>query len=455
MRQINIIFLAVIFIIFSSTNSIRQFDLKDIPTLDKNIFSQNEDNEIRNIPYDQFIFENSETLQITQQKIVAMLTGLKKDSQYRYIQQFVVYNSEGKQTASKIFKDAEKQTSSTLSLTNIRGEFVHIVNRFFGIYITMYDENLNVTRNVENQLLEGFEDFYGFHNPIISVGKNLMYIAINLEDYEGIYYKRVYVLDLSEKSALKLIQIYTYDDQPDYYLFAHSIQAFKDGSSIMHYYNANNNGYTSLVQIKYDQNGDEVLGYPKEINLPINVYYEYDQGYYYDYEVSQHWYTYLNEDGKTATFLASDQYEQLLIYTFNKDGETICSKINYIYDFDLYSYYYGILGNQGWIYFLEYYYGQGYLGFFNSNECSLNYSSFVITNNYGGLAGSLIDGENKQVLIYLFGNSQATYYYDEQIQNTYQVLLYNIGSYEGEEDFDFLDLEGEDEGENSGFIDLE
>ncbi|KRX03270.1 hypothetical protein PPERSA_03385 [Pseudocohnilembus persalinus] len=434
MRKLNFTFLALIFILFTLSTCLRQFDIENVQNWDKSDVTQKENIELKNIINDQFSYYNSEILQITSDKVVTMLVGEKKDTENKYIYELAVYDSKGIKNTSKIFDDVQKYYLSSLSLTNVRGEFVHIVNKFFGIYITMYDENLQVTRNVDDQLLEGFDDFFGFYEPIVSVGKNLMYISMTVQDYLGPYYKRVYVLDLSDRQSLKLIEKYTYFDYPDNYFFANSIQAFNDGSAILHFYNMDKDGESILVQVRYDSEGKEMPNYPKELNSPLSNLQEFF--------IHWPWHSHLHEDGEIATFLANDLNNNLMIYTYNMDGENICAKLNDITGYHNQWYYYGIIGNQGWIYLADSLNLEGHFGLFDANQCILNTENLVNTGIFNGVAGSLIEGENQQVCIFEFGNSDGE-------QESYQVMLYRIGSFEGEEEDDFLEEE-DDEGEEEG-----
>lgn len=76
-----------------------------------------------------------------------------------------------------------------------------------------------------------------------------------------------------------------------------------------------------------------------------------------------------------------------MIYTFNKDGEQICAKINDITGYNNQWYYYGIIGNKGWIYIADYLTLKGNFGFFDPNNCTLDLDSFVTSGLYVGIAG--------------------------------------------------------------------
>ncbi|KRX03272.1 hypothetical protein PPERSA_03387 [Pseudocohnilembus persalinus] len=236
------------------------------------------------------------------------------------------------------------------------------------LYVDQKDQKISqktVIYNSEGKQfqLSIFDNAYAYKEFVVSMGKDLMYIMSNIQVNFSDYHIRVYVIDLQNTSTIFIKDQFTYFKYDTSFLFTFTIQAFADNSAVGYFYNINKHYQPMLVQLKYSTQGKEEFKLPKEINSPLNGLQRY-----YQYWT---WHSYLHEDGEHATFLANDLQNNYMIYTFNKNGQKICSSVNYIYGFINDWYHYGIVGDQGWIYLEDKNSLEGYFGIFDAKKLKL------------------------------------------------------------------------------------
>ncbi|KRX09867.1 hypothetical protein PPERSA_03929 [Pseudocohnilembus persalinus] len=359
---------------------------------------------------------NCQSLQISDTKIVTLVQGLKAG-------QNAITNTE-QLTVNNLDGSLHKKIDSTpnyyyiLGKTNVEGEFVTFnVNSNDKIEMNFYNEDLEITRNIENEVLPDSGNFDGFYEISSSVGNDLLYLVVNA--YNNVSQKEnylVYVLDLSDTSTYTLKYTDEYTDYVVDYYYALSVQAYSDDTANIHFWANNDNGEQTFVQLQYDSKGKLKSGYPKELDDPI------------DLDTDEFWkpITQLHSDEKTATFLLSDT-DNLLIYTFEKNGDKVCSKTIDISDYNNMSNFYGIHGDQGWLYLQDDDDQQGNFFNFDPENCSLDLDDTIKTDIYSGVAGSFVIKEKIRILE--IGNEV-----DTNNQNYVNYQIHTIGSYNDDDD---------------------
>ncbi|KRW98152.1 hypothetical protein PPERSA_09092 [Pseudocohnilembus persalinus] len=351
-------------------------------------------------------YSNSISIQLTDSKIVVVIYGFDNypTDVDTFNMQIAIFDNDGNILKSKTYENKPDIQFVDLSLTNVEGEFVFMYTDDGTTYMTFYDQNLEVKRGLSEE---------GHIYPQISLGNDLLYVVI-FSFYESLH-NIVIVLDLSDISTYSKLKTYTYSDYTIFFGRAYSIQAFSDDTAILYFQGINNEDQTKLVQVMYNSKGEEKSGYPKE----IETFMDLDQQEFY-----QTWRSYLLEDKKTATFLAGDNKNSLSINTYSKDGDEVCSKIIDITGYDAEYFSYGIIGNAGWAYLKDTDNYEGHFILFNPKKCSMDMKTISDgTDIIIGIAGSLLDYENKKIYMFEFGN-----WYDFSVQKCVQAQLYQIGS---------------------------
>ncbi|KRW98151.1 hypothetical protein PPERSA_09091 [Pseudocohnilembus persalinus] len=363
---------------------------------------------------------NQLSLQLTESKIVFVTYGYDSypDDEDTVNMQIAIFDNKGKILKSVTFDGIILIEHIALSLTNVMGEFIIIYNDKDHTYYTFYDQNLDVTRNIQNEKLISVSNNY-YSN--ISFGKNLMYVA--LFRYELIKFNQVIVLDLSDITTCSTLQTHNYFSHAPEFVRAYTIQAYNDDSAIFHFYARNHKGENKLFQVQYDSKGQQKSEYPIEQKAPISL----TQSFYYP------WRSFLLENKNITTFLANDNSNTLLVYTFGKDGNKICSELIDITGYNSQSYLYGILGDQGWIYIDNQQQNEGHFLIFNPKKCQMDFKNIGEgTGLKEGMAGSFMDYDNEEILMLEFGNSidssNKLRFLSDSSQKSLQANLYVIGS---------------------------
>ncbi|KRW98146.1 hypothetical protein PPERSA_09086 [Pseudocohnilembus persalinus] len=373
-------------------------------------------------------FSNQQVLQINEDKIAITVYGAELGGSQGQ-QQLAVVDNEGTLVASQLFPSAQGFGSTLLSKSNVEGEFIYINSQSSGIYISIYDENLFIKRGIEQVQLETDIDNSLIKFPNISVGGDLMYIIAQNYKYKGV---KVYVIDLSDTSTLSVLNIYSYPITNQILQYAYSIQAFSDGSAIAHYYDVNENSENVFTQIKFDSKGKLVDGYPKDVKVSIS----------FQENRVWNWYSKLHEDQKTATFLANDKKSNLIIYTFGKDGNKICSEVIDVSGYQHFNYYYEVYDKEGLLYLNQG--NEGYFVKFNPNKCTLDMNNISDgTGLYKGVAGSFLEYDSNIMYMLEFGNTK-----NDHLQVTYHANLYQIGTFKHQNS----GKNDDDENNNNAFV---
>lgn len=71
--------------------------------------------------------------------------------------------------------------------------------------------------------LDDFGEIAEYFEPIVSVGKDMLYLMCNVGNYEGQYHYMVYVLDLSDTSTIRFVEKFIFIDYPANYFFSFNI----------------------------------------------------------------------------------------------------------------------------------------------------------------------------------------------------------------------------------------
>ncbi|KRX09836.1 hypothetical protein PPERSA_02708 [Pseudocohnilembus persalinus] len=268
-------------------------------------------------------------------------------------------------------------------------------------------------------------------NPIISFGKNLLYVILYQIESLQLYNKMI-VLDFSDKSSISIKQTHSYKDYELELFHSNSIQAYSDDTGIAHFYGQNKSKQDVMVQVLFNSKGEKKSGYPKEYQPPLTLN---AQQYYWP------WRSILHQDKETATFLANDNNNNLLINTFSKNGDEICSELIDITGYESKNNYYGIFGDFAWFYLQDSKNQEGHFLLFDPEICSMDLSSIGPgTGLTDGMAGGFMDYDNEKIFIVEFGNLLKN-----SAQKIIQSNLYQIGSLKLDE------KEDKDENEDNGY----
>ncbi|KRX06556.1 hypothetical protein PPERSA_10414 [Pseudocohnilembus persalinus] len=420
-NSLQILLVAILFVTLNNfCQCYIKYDVNKVSEWKSNDITDSENFKVQNT-YSNQNWQNSQSLKLSDSKIVMTIFGQRESKSKNILdQQLAVFDNKGNIVQSLVFENVKKYQTA-LSLTNVKGEFLFVYSDNVQIYMTFYDEELQVKRGSQNQQLVAYDSEKDNVQPIISVGKDLIYIQFMVIKDKNLILQ-VYVLDLSDQSKYTIQKTHTYSNYKIEYIYANSIQAYNDNTAIVHYFAKNDKDEDTLVQLKYDSKGSLKSGYPKELDIDLNLETE---------EVYWRWYSILHEDQKTSTFLASNNNDDLMIYTFGKDGKQICQNIYDLKDYLNYNYYYDIHGDQGWLYLQDKVNKEGHFTLFDPKNCSVNLKKLSGTEIFLGLAGSFLDQKNREILMIELGSLK-----DSTKQESYQGMMYKIGKFENKKDDD-------------------
>ncbi|KRW98145.1 hypothetical protein PPERSA_09085 [Pseudocohnilembus persalinus] len=417
MKKQSIIYLIVLILVFFSQSLCYEYNITKVSDW-KSFNATSEDYKIAVSPV--VAQSNSLTLQLPDSKIVALVHGIKSKGSSQLIQQIAILDFEGSVLYSAINENVSGRSSAALSLTNVENEFIYVYTENAQIYFTFYDEKLNYKRGAQNKKLTTVGTYSQFYYPIISMGKDIMYITLMAQNQQS-QCIQVYVLDLSDTSTYTISKTHSYTGYYNIKPFGYTIQAYNDNSAIAHFYAVNNQNQDILVQLQYKTPGILRQNYPKEIKKTIPVETQY---------ANWNWNSVLHQDNETSTFITSNNSDQeLMLYTFGKDGDEICYEIIDISGYYGFNYYYGIHGNKGWIYLQDTTNQQGYFALFDPEICTLNLKKMTGTSIYQGSAGSFVDFQGEKILVFEYGNLV-----DVGKQKNVQGKIYRAGFLEVDED---------------------
>ncbi|KRX04455.1 hypothetical protein PPERSA_00224 [Pseudocohnilembus persalinus] len=237
------------------------------------------------------------------------------------------------------------------------------------------------------------------------------------------YYTVDYQFFTKRQNISEVKKTYLYTDYELVYDSAYSIQAYSDDNAILYFQGTNNNDQTKLIQVLYNSKGEEVSGYPKELNIFLDLI---------KHNQNHPWRSFLHNLGETATLLVTDTQESLSIYTYSKDGNKICSKTINIDSYNSRNYYYGIIGDQGWAY-LQDSYNEGHFILFDPIQCSINLNNIGdSTQLSNGIVGSFVDQEYEKILMFEFGNQIDSFDQVSIKGNLYEIQPYELNDKDDE-----------------------